>query len=79
MKEFSWGLNFWGFLSMMQNKIGIQTDHRAETILLQSNQSQSKQIYNHDHILTPNGVPSALKDKSLCAFPLPGRPPEVLR
>lgn len=78
MKEFSWGLNFRGFLSMIQNKISIQTDHRADAILLQSNQPQSNQIHNHEHILTPNCVPRALKAKGPRAFPLPGRPPEVL-
>lgn len=63
---------------MIQNKIGIQTGHRAVPILLQSNQSQSKQMYNHEHIRTPNCVTRALKAKGLRAFPLPGRPP-VLR
>lgn len=78
MKEFSWSLNFWGFLSMIQNKIGDQTGRRAVPILLQSNQSQGKQMYNHEHILTQNCVSSALKAKSLRAFPLPEGPP-VLR
>lgn len=38
MEKFSWGLNFWGFLSIFQNKIRIQTSHRAASSLLQSNQ-----------------------------------------
>lgn len=39
MKEFSWGLNSLFVFPIIQNKIRIQTRHRAASIFLQSNQS----------------------------------------